>query len=157
MNHSGEFTYPDAKTPAKRTYWVVQNKLLAGAYPGQPDPAKHLARLQALYDAGMRTFINLQEEGETNNAGQPFVRYDGDLREVAAKKTTPSCTCGFPFPTAAPRLSIACNPSWTLSTYPMRQIEPSMCIASAARGEPEQPFVVGCCGTGMSIAATFFP
>jgi len=92
LNQSGEFTYPDAKTPAKRTYWVVQNKLLAGAYPGQPDPAKHLARLQALYDAGMRTFINLQEEGETNNAGQPFVRYDGDLREVAAKKTTPWAT-----------------------------------------------------------------
>jgi len=86
LNQSGEFTYPDTETPAKRTYWVMQGTLLAGAYPGQPDPAKHLARLQALYDAGMRTFINLQEEGETNNARQPFVRYDGDLREVAAKQ-----------------------------------------------------------------------
>ena len=64
MNHSGEFTYPDTKTPAKRTYWVVQGKLLAGAYPGQPEPTKHLARLQSLYDAGMRTFVNLQEVGE---------------------------------------------------------------------------------------------
>ena len=74
----------------------MQNKLLAGAYPGQPDQAKHLARLQALYDAGMRTFINLQEEGETNNARQPFVRYDGDLREVATKQNDTILHLRFP-------------------------------------------------------------
>ncbi len=98
MNQSDKFTYPITETPTDRTYWVVQNNLLAGAYPGQPDPAKHLARLQALYNAGMRTFINLQEEGETNNDGQPFVRYDGDLREIAMKRNDAVSHLRFPIP-----------------------------------------------------------
>ncbi len=98
MNQSGEFTYPDTKTPAGRTYWVVQDKLLAGAYPGRPNAAEHLARLQSLYDAGMRTFINLQEEGEKNNSGQTFVRYDGDLRDIAAKRDETISHLRFPIP-----------------------------------------------------------
>ncbi len=98
MNQSGELTYPNTETPAKRTYWVIQNGLLAGAYPGQPDRAKHLARLQSLYDAGMRTFINLQEEGETNNVGKSFVRYDGDLREIAMKRNDAVSHLRFPIP-----------------------------------------------------------
>lgn len=98
LNQSGEFKYPNVETPTKRTYWVIQDLLLAGAYPGQPEPAKHLARLQALYDAGMRTFINLQEEDETNNAGQRFVRYDGDLRDIAAKQDDMISHLRFPVP-----------------------------------------------------------
>ena len=98
MNQSNDFTYPNTTTPAGRTYWVVEGKLLAGAYPGQPDRAKHLARLQALYDAGIRTFVNLQEEGETNNAGIPFVRYDGDLREIAVKRSDTISHLRFPIP-----------------------------------------------------------
>lgn len=98
MNHSGEFTYPDTKTPANRTYWVVQGKLLAGAYPGQPELTKHLARLQSLYDAGMRTFVNLQEEGEKNKSGQTFVRYDGDLRDLAATRSDTVSHLRFPIP-----------------------------------------------------------
>ncbi|WP_442511723.1 protein-tyrosine phosphatase family protein [Novipirellula sp. SH528] len=98
MNHSGEFTYPNSKTPAGRTYWVVKGKMLAGAYPGQPDPTKHLARLQSLYDAGMRTFVNLQEEGESNYSGIPFVRYDGDLRDIAALQNDTISHLRFPIP-----------------------------------------------------------
>lgn len=85
-------------TPVSRTYWVVQDKLLAGAYPGKSDPAEHLARLQALYAAGIRTFVNLQEENETNNAGQPFVRYDGNLRDLAAKRNDMISHLRFPIP-----------------------------------------------------------
>lgn len=86
MNQSGELTYPDTKMPIARTYWVIQDKLFAGAYPGRTDASVHLVRSQSLYDSGMRNFINLQEEGETNNSGQTFVRYDGDLRDIAAKR-----------------------------------------------------------------------
>ncbi len=77
------FENPVNPTPCSRTYWVLDGALLAGAYPGRPDPAEHQQRLQSLFDAGMRTFINLQEEGETNNSGKPFVRYDNGLRELA--------------------------------------------------------------------------
>ncbi len=98
MNQFGEFAFPEVVTPATRTYWVVQDKLLAGAYPGKPEPAKHRARLQALYGAGMRTFINLQEECETNNDRQPFVRYDSDLRKIAAKRNDTVSHLRFPIP-----------------------------------------------------------
>ena len=96
MSRSAKFIYPGTVTPDKRTYWVVQDKLLAGAYPGQPDPTQHRKRLQALYDAGMRTFINLQEENETNHAGQPFVRYDDVLHNVAAKQDDAIAHLRFP-------------------------------------------------------------
>jgi hypothetical protein len=98
LTQSTAFNYPDNKTPAARTYWVVQGELLAGAYPGHSDRANHLARLHALYDAGMRTFINLQEEGERNNAGQAFVRYHGDLRAIAAKRNETISHLRFPIP-----------------------------------------------------------
>ncbi|TWU18750.1 protein-tyrosine phosphatase family protein [Allorhodopirellula heiligendammensis] len=93
-----QLTYPTTETPATRTYWVVHNALLAGAYPGQPDHAQHHARLQSLYDAGIRTFINLQEEGEANNAGQPFVPYEKDLREIAKKRGDTVAHLRFPIP-----------------------------------------------------------
>jgi hypothetical protein len=98
LNQTGKFTYPDTKTPAERTYWVVQDKLLAGAYPGQLDAAEHLARLQSLWDAGIRTFINLQEEGEINKTGQAFARYDGDLRDIAGKRDDMISHLRFPIP-----------------------------------------------------------
>ena len=98
MNQSGEFIYPNPNTPVERTYWVVQDRLLAGAYPGRPEPAEHRARLQSLYDAGMRTFVNLQEEDEKNNFGVPFVRYDGDLHDIAARQNDTISHLRFPIP-----------------------------------------------------------
>lgn len=60
----------------ERTYWVVRPWLLAGAYPGHPEPAKHEARMLAIRAAGARTFVNLMEENARNNQGEPFVPYD---------------------------------------------------------------------------------
>ena len=68
-----------------RTYWVIESKFLAGAYPGAADPAGHRHRAEQLWNLGIRTFINLVEEEETNNYGQPFLRYDGLLRELASE------------------------------------------------------------------------
>lgn len=59
---------------------------------------QHRERLQALYDAGMRTFINLQEENEKNHAGQPFVRYDDVLRKFAAERDDAIANLRFPIP-----------------------------------------------------------
>ena len=51
--------------PTTSSYWVVSGHPLAGAYPGDPDADHHQANVQALIDAGARTFVNLMEEDET--------------------------------------------------------------------------------------------
>jgi ADP-ribosylglycohydrolase len=77
-------TIPRANPPTIRSYWVVEGKFLAGAYPGSPDENKHRQRIEELWSAGIRTFINLVEEDETNNSGKSFHRYDDVLRELAS-------------------------------------------------------------------------
>lgn len=61
----------------------MERAILAGAFPGKSEPAEHRQRVESLYGAGIRTFINLQEEGETNNAKQKFARYDDSFRQLA--------------------------------------------------------------------------
>jgi hypothetical protein len=74
--------------PTSSSYWVVSGLLLAGAYPGHPDAAEHDQRVKVLVGAGIRMFLNLMEEDETNYAGQPFVPYQ-DL----AVSVCPEVTC----------------------------------------------------------------
>ena len=74
---------PRLTPPLPRTYWVLDAKFLAGAYAGQPDPIAHRARLNGLFNAGLRTFVNLMEVDETNYDGNPFVPYEEDLRVIA--------------------------------------------------------------------------
>jgi len=90
------FSIPDAPPPTIRCYWVVEGKFLAGAYPGSPDQAMHQQRIEALWNAGLRTFINLMEEGETNNAGRPFKRYDDSLRTLAVENGEQASHLRFP-------------------------------------------------------------
>ncbi|WP_182869944.1 protein-tyrosine phosphatase family protein [Rhodopirellula sp. JC639] len=73
-----------AKPPVARTYWVIESRFLAGAYPGAADPPGHRHRVEQLWKLGIRTFINLIEEDESNHYGQPFLAYDGLLREFAS-------------------------------------------------------------------------
>jgi protein-tyrosine phosphatase len=80
--------YDHATPPTSSSYWVVPRLLLAGAYPGDPDPDEHRAKVRALLDAGIRMFVNLMEEDETNYAGEPFVPYQ-DL----AKQLCPDTSC----------------------------------------------------------------
>lgn len=83
MRFEVPFTLPKSRVPTDRCYWVVDDMLLAGAYPGRIKPSEHQQRLSALWGAGMRTFVNLMEENETNNDGKPFVRYDDSLQEFS--------------------------------------------------------------------------
>lgn len=71
-----ELAAPDAVAPTPWSYWAVPRLLLAGPYPGDRAPDKHQARVRALLDAGIRTFVNLMEEHETNYLGEPFAPYD---------------------------------------------------------------------------------
>ena len=72
-----------ATPPTTWSYWVVEGHLLAGAYPGSPKPDEHRSKIQSLLNAGVRTFINLMEEDETNGHGQPFAAYDDLARELS--------------------------------------------------------------------------
>lgn len=48
----------------KNSYWVVPNEILAGPFPGSNEDFAAKLRIRLLFDAGIRAFINLQEEGE---------------------------------------------------------------------------------------------
>lgn len=61
--------------PTKSSYWVVPGKLLAGAYPGAPTAEAHRKKVEDLLDAGVRAFVNLMEEDETNHEGKTFNPY----------------------------------------------------------------------------------
>lgn len=80
---------PRAAPPTTRGYWVIENRFLAGAYPGAIDPIEHAAKLDRLLVAGLRTFVNLMEEDETGHEGLPFPRYEQYFRQVAAQYEHP--------------------------------------------------------------------
>jgi protein-tyrosine phosphatase len=64
--------------PIKRSYWVTQNELLAGEYPGSLDQDETRQKLGALLDAGIRSFVDLTEQHELRP-------YEPILRELAAE------------------------------------------------------------------------
>jgi len=59
-------------------YWVEPGRVLAGEYPGDYDPATARAKLRALLQCGIRTFVDLTE------ADEGLEVYDGLLEEEAA-------------------------------------------------------------------------
>ena len=67
--------------PYPNCYWVIPEKLLAGEYPGDVDETTTKARLLALLQSGIRTFIDLTEEGEIY--GAKALGYAGLLKTVA--------------------------------------------------------------------------
>lgn len=77
-----------AAPPTKSSYWVVPGKLLAGAYPGAPNADAHRKKVEDLLNAGVRAFVNLMEEDETNHEGKTFNPYQDLVCSVA-----PDATC----------------------------------------------------------------
>ena len=51
----------EPETPIRGAYWVDPGRLLAGEYPGDPDPASAAARLQRFADADVTLFVDLTE------------------------------------------------------------------------------------------------
>lgn len=78
---------PMCATPILDTYWVREGKLLAGVHPADADPDLTRRSVEALLDAGIRTFINLTEEDEINENAKPVPGYQGALREVAEERS----------------------------------------------------------------------
>jgi len=50
--------------PDPNTYWVIPGHLLAGEYPGHPDPDQARQRLERFLAAGVTFFLDLTEPGE---------------------------------------------------------------------------------------------
>ena len=51
--------------PIPESYWVEQDRLLAGEYPAHFDTEKTRRRIDALLEAGFNTFIDLTKPNET--------------------------------------------------------------------------------------------
>lgn len=65
--------------PIPSSYWVTAGALLAGEYPGAIDPAEARRKLEAILDAGVRSFVDLTEFHELRP-------YDELLREIAGER-----------------------------------------------------------------------
>jgi hypothetical protein len=71
--------------PISRSYWVLTGRLLAGPYPGSPDPVEEEAKLASLLAAGVNCFINLMRADECDMLGRPFHSYEPVARRLARK------------------------------------------------------------------------
>jgi rhodanese-related sulfurtransferase len=65
-------------------YWVLPGQLLAGEYPGDYDEATARQKLGELLDAGIRTFVDLTEEGE-HCAYEDWLASEASARGVSAR------------------------------------------------------------------------
>ena len=75
----------DKQLPFVYSYWVVPGRLLAGHFPGSPDPAKEEEKLHELLDCGIRCVINLMEADEVNHLGESFTPYWERLEDIAGR------------------------------------------------------------------------
>lgn len=71
--------------PFPRSYWVLPGRLLAGAYPGSPNPKEMAQKMSGLLQAGVRRIINLMEPDETNWDGELFTPYEKTFKLLAAR------------------------------------------------------------------------
>lgn len=55
---------PSVHKPVAESYWVIEDRLLAGKYPGGKTPKETEKRAKALLAAGFDAFIDLTEAGE---------------------------------------------------------------------------------------------
>lgn len=64
--------------PFEKSYWIIPGKLLAGQYP------RDNQQLSALLNTGIKTFINLTQEGEIAKDGSEMYDYAPLLSEYGA-------------------------------------------------------------------------
>ncbi len=72
--------------PFTKTWWIVENQLLGGPYPGAVDPHEQERILTALLDLGIQTFISLQQENETERGTTRFPDYRPTLHRLAKER-----------------------------------------------------------------------
>ncbi len=83
--------------PIVRSYWVRDGQLMAGPYPGSIDTMEAHDKLRLLLDAGVRAFLDLTEDDETNLTGQLVLRYQELLRAIAEERGDSVYALRFPY------------------------------------------------------------
>ena len=73
--------------PFPGAYWVVENKLMAGFYPGSHHPHEATENLTNLIRCGVRCVINLMEETESARYSGPIVPYKEELIEIGKNES----------------------------------------------------------------------
>ena len=86
----------DQPTPFPGSYWVVPGQLLAGEYPGELDPEMTARRLRGLLAHGIRTFLDLTDEGEVNEGAKVIPAYRPVLRQVSDEESVKTTYANIP-------------------------------------------------------------
>ena len=73
--------------PFPGSYWVLPDQFLAGEYPGEIDPEASGKRLRSLIARGIRTFVDLTDEGEVNEDAKVIPAYRSILRQVSEEES----------------------------------------------------------------------
>lgn len=84
------------KIPFDRSYWVVPGKLLAGCYPGAPDPDEALQKHKGLLDCGIGEIVSLMEPNEIDHSGNVFIGYKAPMKALAVEMNVPISFQQFP-------------------------------------------------------------
>ena len=87
---SGLPTWEDE--PLVHAWWVEPGRVLAGEYPGHPDPDRALGKLNVLVDHGVRTFIDLTTQADH------LAPYDVQLSDISAARALDLRRVSFPVP-----------------------------------------------------------
>lgn len=86
----------EISTPLRRTYWVVPGQFLAGEYPGDVERGVTDRTLRALIAAGIRTFVDLTDEGEINEDAKVIPAYRSILRQVSEEESIQTTYANIP-------------------------------------------------------------
>lgn len=70
---------PSSRTPIPDSYWVIEGQLLAGEYPGAYHDDEAREKLRRLFEAGIRSFVDLTETTD------PLQPYELLLRDLASE------------------------------------------------------------------------
>ena len=80
------------------SFWVEEGLLLAGPYAGAPTKAEATTKLEAFFDLGITTFLDLTEEGESSPEHGELRRYDTLLYELARARGIEARYARMPIP-----------------------------------------------------------
>jgi hypothetical protein len=89
-----------AAPPFPQSFWVHENLLCAGCYPGDQDQATRDTKLCGLLDCGIRRVLSLMEASERAHGGRPFEPYVPRLQELAAERKVIVECLSMPIPDA---------------------------------------------------------
>jgi protein tyrosine/serine phosphatase len=86
----------ESPTPTRGSYWVLPGQFLAGEHPGEVEPDMTAKILRALINGGIRTFIDLTDEGEINEDAKVIPAYRSVLRQVSEEDSIQTTYANIP-------------------------------------------------------------